>query len=131
MKKSFLHYIIAIALTLFVATSFAAETPNTPYQTTIEPISLTLKSRVATSYGPSTDIAVINYTDNTIVVTNPTYNVLPTKTSARIKNDGWSGDTEIRLLGTNGLTFFDRYVSNHATVSVYVSAGQYVVNVTN
>jgi hypothetical protein len=129
MKKIFLSCVAVLSLFLFTSTIFAATSPAA-YQTTIQSLSEALKARNSAG-GPATDIVVINYTDNTIVLSSPTYNNIGTKTSARIKSEIYAGNTQIRLGDyVSGQVFFDQYVGNHATVSVYVSGGRYVVYVT-
>ncbi len=143
MKKILFGLFALVTLAFVAQTSFANSDKSAPaYHAQLETIENALnKSNMPKGMGPTTNIVVINYTDNIVKIAYPIIYpgqpVLAPRTAARITNDTWTGYTEVRLsavqpgTGIEQMFYVNPYISPQAIVSVYVSSGQYVVNLTN
>lgn len=129
MKKLLLSCVAVLGLG-FISTAVAAPA----YQSKIESIPAALNKTNFASFardGYSTVISVINYSNNEVLVDQPSGHVLTGRTSDRILNPDYDGQTYIVLKdNATQATFFANYVPRYAVVSVYVSNQQYVVYVT-
>ena len=132
MKKILFSLFLFMTILSFHQITIAAnEASVAQYQVKIEPISKNA-SKVKAQSIHGTDVAVINYTDYSINVNYSNYYnfTLTRNTSGRITSNVQQ-QLPIALSNMNGQEFFRGVVSNYATLSVYVSNGQYVVYVTN
>lgn len=130
MKKILFSLFTVLALISFSQMTFADVQKNTTYQVQFEPISAGIKPKSMAIHG--TDISVINYTDYYVNVyyDNASFALSP-RTSGRIISEAIQYPM-MRLTDTSNRTFFgSKQVNNYATLSVYVSSGQYVVYETN
>jgi hypothetical protein len=130
MKKILISFLTATLLTSFVPTVFADATGYQSKTISIEE-AMKPKAKFANGIGPSTNITVMNFSDSTVVVTNPTYNVLGRHSAVRITNDAYTGDTFVRVIdGASGQQIMGLNVYPLAMVKIDVEAGHYTYNIT-
>lgn len=130
MKKTLTQWLAACALASLTTFAAATTLPSTPYTiNAVLPVSSFVKAAANNkSYAPATDIAVINYTGSTVILDYPIYVVLSPLTFTRVTNDTFSGATDIHLIdAASGITIFDRYEPNHASIEIRSVNGQYVI----
>lgn len=132
MKKMLLKCLTAMSLVVATSAVFAEPT----YQISNVSISDALNSRqalaqktLAKNLSIATDIIVVNYSNSSIILAYPgTPRVITERTSARITSPDYSGLSTVILQNASGAEFWrSGSVYPFDTISVYISAGKYVV----
>lgn len=73
---------------------------------------------ISVAYMPATNISVLNYSDNTIYISQPLYKTINSGKAVTITHSSFYGDTYLVLENMYHQPIFSDYVCSHAIVTV-------------